>query len=240
MKVLLLLLVLTVSVFSQEVENTIKTKDKIFQNVSDADLQANIEILHRSFCERSLATLRMRVTYKNTGDKNILLYKYPLGYKDKLKKVDADGKVIFEYPQPIIHPVYVFPDHKKRKKKTEMKIEDYFVILEPGESYEVSNLYQTLPLYIKNVYIKKSDYILEITYPFSSVVREDKMPPDWKNLGIIWNKDMTMLLKFTIEDKDTTLSSNCKETEIKPITLCHINVLGEQACNTLITTGIKK
>lgn len=144
MRVLLILLITTIPIFSQVTVNKKIIETNKSLNNEPLSLQARMEIIEESFCDKTLPILNLRLIYNNTGEGNILLYKNMLTTQSKLKEIGGEGKE-FKYPPLVGTLMYRLPDKQKSKNKPKIEIKQYFIILAPGESYEIDNFYESLP-----------------------------------------------------------------------------------------------
>ncbi len=217
MRTFLIILFLTFSAFPTIRQGKVYNESRLILpiSVTDKTIQAEFEILDKIYCKPSALYLSLRLKYKNISNKSIIFYKYSsLPVSDRMFRIESDGnnKLISEGTYTLFTSVTEFPQYKGKIENID---EDYFVVLAPGESYEINDLkYVVQPLF------KKGEYLLEktfITFPFT-MNEYKKLQEHWKKWGIIWAGNVvTSPLKFTIEPINVENIDSCKNlmTNIK-------------------------
>ncbi|HEX8279432.1 MAG TPA: hypothetical protein VF540_12085 [Segetibacter sp.] len=173
-------------------------------------LELSGEIKKLGVCSSGkIIRLNINLNYKNIGSNNIILY----------KNVD----IIYEY---IVskNPV------KNNSGKYEIKVtptitgsalfegndifpHEQFVLLKPGESYEISSN----PVYFslkdgKKERLKAGEYFLQVTvptFPFSREISSD-LPSKWAKYGFLWTGNIiSNPISFLINTNDHLSTIDC-------------------------------
>lgn len=231
MKILFLLFALTASAFAQDVKTAENSQGTEVQTDSNARLQAELELVDKFFCESKSLQLYMRLTYKNVGKVNIILSKSAYSSaQDTINLIDSNGKIV-GFSKSIPHYFFDLSEKKLLARETKTEVERYFVVLAPGESYEITNLGKSI-----SSDWGPGEFTLEQTFTsFQFASSLAKGSEKLKEMGVVWDKIITTNpMKFSIENVAAPINtSKCKMIGKISRQGCLISVEGKKTCYSL-------
>lgn len=186
-------------------------------------LELTTSVAEQKYCTGGGMLLTLRLSYKNTGGSNLILFKYALAPYQHLISRSAEAAMAKDYEQ-VVNPMMGFSSGD-----TPLGDEpppSYFVVLKPGEAYSPVNDI-TLPIFLRKGAepdcepgeegdcengLQPGVHVLQVkvqTWPFrADPVAELHMR--WQRFGDIWAKPLLSLsMPFQVGTAPHITLSNC-------------------------------
>lgn len=171
-------------------------------------------IVERKYCSGGGMLLILQSKYKNIGEEKLIVFKYaqpPFEYRISQSLEAAKAK---RYEQ-VISPM--MGSSSGRLQLGDEPPSDYFVVLEPGESYSPTNTI-TVPMFVSHSKKSSKDYLgpgqhvlqLKVSmWPFHNKP-DSEFGIRWQRFGTLWAKSILSLpMVFEIEPPGERSLSDC-------------------------------
>ena len=209
----LLVCVLSVGIYAQSNEGT---------GDEAAPLQVKLDVVRQVYCRSSELALELKLTYLNADQRNyIIARKAPLLASYEIVKVDSVTRARTK----------VLASHSNLSLGTypgDRRVPDpkHFVVLRPGESFEIQNF-----LWVERLFdpkyglgLKDGSYILNpefVTFPYLM----DPKELSWSAIGTLSASDVALPVEFTVDTaaRPSQDSDVCNLATAPRITECLIS-----------------
>lgn len=191
-------------------------------------LELSASILKQQYCSADYMHLLLQLSYKNTGETDLVLFKYNLGASEWRLSRSAEDADAGRY-EKVIAPGGVMVSGKPLELGDEPR-PDFFIILKPGETYTPPNT-EPIPIFLHEEGepdcepSEGSDcesglwpgrHVLQLkvgTWPLLGDP-EPSLLSRWKKFGEVWSKPLvTRPISFEVEIPYKGPLTNCNSAD---------------------------